>query len=85
MANLAVDIMPDIAEIAEKGNKNAITDACVAMMTARTAALGAILNVRINIAGLSNTTDANVLAEQCDVLQALAIERESALLSSVKL
>ena len=55
------------------------------MMTARTAALGAILNVRINIAGLSNTTDANVLAEQCDVLQALAIERESALLSSVKL
>lgn len=85
VANLAVEIMPDIAEIAEKGNKNAITDACVAMMTARTAALGAILNVRINIAGLSNTTDANVLAEQCDVLQALAIERESALLSSVKL
>ena len=85
VANLAVEIMPDIAEIAEKGNKNAITDASVAMMTARTAALGAILNVRINIAGLSNTTDANVLAEQCDVLQALAIERESALLSSVKL
>ncbi len=85
VANLAVDIMPDIAEIAEKGNKNAITDACVAMMTARTAALGAILNVRINIAGLTNTTDADVFAEQCDVLQALAIERESALLSSVKL
>ena len=85
VASLAVEIMPGIAEIAEKGNKNAITDACVAMMTARTAALGAILNVRINIAGLSNTDDASRLAAECDRLQALATERESALLSSVKI
>ena len=85
VAALAVEIMPDIAEIADKGNKNAITDACVAMMTARTAALGAILNVRINIAGLSNADDASRLAGECDRLQALATERESALLSSVKL
>lgn len=85
VASLAVEIMPGIAEIAEKGNKNAITDACVAMMTARTAALGAILNVRINIAGLSNADDASRLAAECDRLQALATERESALLSSVKI
>lgn len=84
VASLAVEIMPDIAEIAAKGNQNAITDACVAMMTARTAALGAILNVRINIASLPEA-DAATLAAECDRLQALACEREAALLSSVKL
>ncbi len=84
VATLAVEIMPDIAEIAAKGNQNAITDACVAMMTARTAALGAILNVRINISGFP-AADAGNLAEECDRLQALASERETDLLSSVKL
>lgn len=84
VATLAVEIMPDIAEIAAKGNQNAITDACVAMMTARTAALGAILNVRINISGLP-AADAGNFAGECDRLQALASERETALLSSVKL
>ena len=33
------------ADIARLGNRNAITDACVAMMAARSAALGALLNV----------------------------------------
>ena len=40
-------ILPQIATVAQKGNSNAITDACVAMMCARTAVLGALLNVKI--------------------------------------
>ncbi len=85
VARKAVEIMPAIETIAQKGNKNAITDCCVAMMCARTAALGAILNVRINITSLTDTDKANELAAECDKLQAEAVERESALLSSVKL
>jgi formiminotetrahydrofolate cyclodeaminase len=85
VARKAVEIMPAIETIAQKGNKNAITDCCVAMMCARTAALGAILNVRINITSLTDTDKANELAAECDKLQAEAVERETALLSSVKL
>ena len=47
--------MPVIADIARLGNRNAITDACVAMMAARSAVLGALLNVRINLGGYSKT------------------------------
>lgn len=85
VAETAVGIMDDIAVIAAKGNQNAITDACVAMMCARTAALGAILNVRINIGSLTDTAKAQELADKCDALQHQAIENEAKLLNSVKL
>lgn len=85
VAETAVGIMDDIAVIAAKGNQNAITDACVAMMCARTAALGAILNVRINIGSLTDTAKAEELAAKCDALQNKAIENEAKLLNSVKL
>ncbi|NPA74559.1 MAG: glutamate formimidoyltransferase [Euryarchaeota archaeon] len=42
------------AQIAEKGNKNALSDAGVAALTAYSAAYGAYLNVKINLAGLSD-------------------------------
>lgn len=58
VARTAVGLMDDIRVVAEKGNQNAVTDACVAMMCARTAAFGAILNVRIN---LSSLKDQNVV------------------------
>lgn len=47
--------MEIIADVARLGNRNAITDACVAMMAARSAVLGALLNVRINLASLKDT------------------------------
>lgn len=85
VARTAVGIMDDIRTIADKGNQNAITDACVAMMTARTAALGAILNVRINIGSLTDKEKADALAAECDRLQAEACAKEADLLNSVKL
>ena len=48
VARKALDMMSVIADVARLGNRNAVTDACVAMMSARTAVLGALLNVRIN-------------------------------------
>lgn len=85
VAKKAVEIMPAIKTVAQKGNKNAITDCCVAMMCARTAALGAILNVRINIASLADRRTASELALQCDALQNCAVTREKDLLDSIKL
>lgn len=48
--------MEIIADVARLGNQNAITDACVAMMAARSAVLGALLNVRINLGSLKDKT-----------------------------
>ena len=83
VARTAVGIMDGIQEIAVKGNKNAITDCCVAMMCARTAAFGAILNVRINLAGLDNREVAQDLENECMALHDEAENKEAALLNSV--
>ena len=48
VARAVYEVLPMIDTVAQKGNSNAVTDACVSMMCARTAILGALLNVRIN-------------------------------------
>jgi formiminotetrahydrofolate cyclodeaminase len=40
--------------VVEKGNKNSVSDAAVAALTARTAAEGAYLNVAINLPGITD-------------------------------
>jgi formiminotetrahydrofolate cyclodeaminase len=85
VAKTAVGIMDLIAVIAAKGNQNAITDACVAMMCARTATFGAILNVKINISSLHDTDKAEELALECAHLHADANSKEQALLSSISI
>lgn len=85
VAERCVSIMPYIQEVAEKGNQNAITDACVAMMCARTGALGAILNCRINISSIKDADVAEELASKCDHLQQKAVAMEQELLNSVKI
>lgn len=83
VAETAVGIMDTIFEIGRKGNKNAVTDACVAMMCARTAALGAILNVRINLSGLDDETKAKELNNRCMALNDEAQVKEASLLDTV--
>ena len=83
VARTAVGIMDAIQEIAVKGNQNAITDCCVAMMCARTAAFGAILNVRINLAGLDDKVVAKELEDECMALHDEAEIKEATLLNTV--
>lgn len=54
VARKAFALMPALAYVARNGNRNAVTDACVAMMSARNAVLGALLNVRINLGSLKD-------------------------------
>ena len=65
------------------GNQNAITDACVAMMAARSAVLGALLNVRINLGSLKDKTFVDELNREADHLEQLACMREKELLEVV--
>ena len=83
VAETAVGIMDAIFQIGSKGNRNAVTDACVAMMCARTAALGAILNVRINLSGLDDKEKVKDLENKCMALQDEAQVKEASLLDTV--
>ena len=77
--------MDYIAIIAAKGNQNAITDACVAMMCARTATFGALLNVRINLSSLKDADKVAELSAECDRLYDAANNKEQQLLNSINL
>ncbi|MCH5228381.1 MAG: cyclodeaminase/cyclohydrolase family protein [Muribaculaceae bacterium] len=83
VAETAVGIMDVIFNIGSKGNRNAVTDACVAMMCARTAAWGAILNVRINLTSLDDENKVKELENRCMALHDEAQVKEAALLDTV--
>ena len=83
VARNACELMSVIADVARLGNRNAVTDACVAMMSARTAVLGALLNVRINLGSIKDKTFADELQREADVLERLACEREKEVLDVV--
>ncbi|NDV63873.1 cyclodeaminase/cyclohydrolase family protein [Bacteroides sp. 224] len=84
VARNAYALMGTIAEVASAGNKNAITDACVAMMTARTAVMGALLNVRINLGSLKDREFVREMADEAERLERKADEKERELLEAVK-
>lgn len=77
-------VMETIIYVAHKGNRNAVTDACVAMMTARTCVLGALLNVRINLGSIEDEAFVKRMREMADHLEAEAIRIETKLLDWVK-
>ena len=84
VARRACALMPLIAEVALKGNQNAVTDACVAMMSARNAVLAAVLNVRINLSSLKDAELVTRLQAEADGLELQACQQEQALLNKVK-
>ena len=83
VARKALEVMPVIADIARLGNRNAITDACVAMMAARSAVLGALLNVRINLGVLKDKEFVQGLQAEADRIEQTACRKEKELLDAV--
>lgn len=77
-------VMETIIYVAHKGNRNAVTDACVAMMAARSCVLGALLNVRINLSSISDETFVTRMTTRADHLESEAIRIEQKLLDWVK-
>lgn len=83
VARKALDMMSVIADIARLGNRNAVTDACVAMMSARSAVLGALLNVRINLSSLKDKEFVQQLRANADAMELEACQKEKELLDAV--
>lgn len=84
IAQRAYTLLDTIAHTTRNGNKNAVTDGCISMMTCRTAVLGALLNVRINLGSIKDTAFVDELANKCNTMEADALEKEHDLYEWVK-
>ena len=80
---MRMKLMTVIMDVARLGNRNAVTDACVAMMSARSAVLGALMNVRINLGSLKDKEFVSKLQSEADELEHLACAKEKELLDEV--
>ena len=79
----AVKAFPLLRRMAEKGNPNSVSDAGVGALAARSAVLGAQLNVKINASGLKNRDDAARLLAEAEAVAADAIKAEEDILNIV--
>lgn len=80
VAELAFSLIPFIKTVVEKGNSNAITDGCVAMLCCRTAVLGALLNVRINLGSIKDQDFVQQYEERATKLEEKISEVEKEIL-----
>ena len=79
----AVNAFPLLRRMAEEGNPNSVSDAGVGALAARSAVLGAQLNVKINASSLKNRDDASRLLAEAEAVAADAIKAEEDILNIV--
>jgi glutamate formiminotransferase/formiminotetrahydrofolate cyclodeaminase len=80
----ALDSMEIIAAMAENGNPNSVSDAGVGALCARTAVLGAHLNVRINAGSLKDESFRQNALKKADEMRAAALKNEEKILRIVE-
>ena len=81
----ALQVM-DLAEKAIKnGNRNAVSDGAVGTMMARTAVLGALFNVKINLASVKDKAFVEEMMREVNKLESRVHEREKEILSYVEI
>ena len=79
----AYEVFDVIESMAAKGNPASVSDAGVGALAARSAVMGAHLNVRINARDLKDRTVADALLAEAAEIAAKAAERETAILRMV--
>jgi glutamate formiminotransferase/formiminotetrahydrofolate cyclodeaminase len=77
------DAFEIIKAMAEEGNPNSVSDAGVGALCARSAVMGAFLNVKINAAGLKDRGFADEMLARGAEIERDAIERESEIMAIV--
>jgi formiminotetrahydrofolate cyclodeaminase len=85
VARDAVNIMNLTARAITNGNPNAVTDGAVAVLAARTAALAAAYNVKINLSAIKDTAFVVELAREIEDLENQAIRKEREILAHIKI
>ena len=80
----AAKVFPVVRAMASEGNPNSVSDAGVGALAARSAVLGACLNVKINAAGLKDRAKADALVAEAEALAAEAVRLEAEVLQIVE-
>lgn len=80
---LSFDSMEVIKAMAESGNPNSVSDAGVGALCARSAVMGAFLNVKINAKGLDDKNFADTIVKKGKDLEERTIKLEAAILQTV--
>lgn len=81
--NLSHDSMQLIKAMAEIGNPNSVSDAGVAALCARSAVMGAYMNVRINCSGYEDKTFVSKMIDEGKKIEQSAINLESEIITIV--
>ena len=85
VANHAVKVIDLAGRAIDSGNKNAVTDGVVAAMNARTAALAALYNVKINLVSIEDDEFVKELARKINNLEQQAKSKEQEIFASLKI
>lgn len=80
VAKTAFEIFSIAEAVVERGNTNAVTDGLVASMMARTAVVGALFNVKINLGSIKDEEFVADLASKVKELEEKAIAYEKKIL-----
>lgn len=84
VANAAYQILPVAELMVQKGNQTAVTDALVATMMARTAALGALFNVKINLQSIKDEAFVAETAKEVAELERKTVDFEKKILAATE-
>ena len=85
VARDALAVIELAGQAIQKGNKNASSDGAVAAMNARTAALAAIYNVKINLSSIDDDSFVDKLAYEVKELETQVGKKENEALAYVKI
>jgi len=83
VAHHAVEVIDLAGRAVDSGNKNAVTDGLVAAMNARTAALAALYNVKINLGSIEDDEFVKKLTRKINDLEQQAKTKEQKILANV--
>ena len=81
----ALKVMDLAEKVIRDGNRNAASDGAVGTMMSRTAALGALFNVKINLASVKDKPFVEEMMREVNKLESRVHEREKEILSIVEL
>ncbi|MEJ2727312.1 MAG: cyclodeaminase/cyclohydrolase family protein [Deltaproteobacteria bacterium] len=85
VARDALIIMDLASRAIVRGNQNAVTDGAVAVLAARTAALAAAYNVKINLGAIKDSDFVEELSREIEDLESRAIRKEKEILAHIKI
>jgi len=84
VAESAFSLLETMRETLQRGNPNAATDGLVGLMNCRTAILSALLNVRVNLGGITDQSFVEEMTTRCDWLEKRTLEVEADAMQLIK-